>query len=684
MMSERDVSRAAWQHDDDEISLWVGAHQLLRHTPSEPAFDVGRGLAQASSSRGHFTLADADVSRRALSHGWLDESTQRLYLASAPGEPAVLALTLHPRSSGVELRIQSFDDTLNRVWCRVPAEQDEHVWGGGEQFSYLDLRGRSFPLWVGEAGVGRDSSTAVTRQADAQCAGGGGDYHTTYCPQPTFLSSRHYAVHAQTSVYSYFDFSSESQHLLHFWGIPEALEFYVAEDIPTLVSVLSSRFGRPPRLPRWVMKGAILGLKDGKVHAQQRLDEALAHGVRVSALWCEDWEGLRKTTFGKRLFWDWQWSSRRYPDYEQWLTALNAAGIRFLGYVNPYLCEDGPLFTEAQRAGFLVKNPQGETYRVDFGEFSCGLVDFTLPEAAHWFETRILQREMIDKGLGGWMADFGEYQPVDAVLHEGDGWVEHNRLPVRWAKSNARAVERAGRTGDILFFMRSGYVGSQPHCPLLWGGDQSVDFSRHDGLPSVIPAALSAGLMGYPYHHSDIGGYTSLFGNVRSPELFQRWSELAAFTAVMRTHEGNRPEENVQFWHSPEVLAHFARMTRLYSLLSPYLSHLVDEAESHGWPIQRPVFFHHEHDVRTLALQDQFLYGRDVLVAPVLAEGACQRRVYLPQGVQWIHLWSGSVFDGGQFLDIEAPLGYPPVFIRIDSHWREFWESLPQRLETPL
>ena len=363
-----------------------------------------------------------------------------------------------------------------------------------------------------------------------------------------------------------------------------------------------------------------------------------------------------------------------------WIAPLAAQHIRFLGYVNPYLCEDGPLFREAQHAGYLITQSNGDVYRVDFGEFICGMVDFSLPAAAEWFEVRVLHTEMLSKGLSGWMADFGEYQPPDAVVNGGDGWQQHNLLPVLWARSNARAIERAGKTGEALFFMRSGYTGSQRYCSLMWAGDQSVDFSRHDGLPSVISAALSAGLVGFPYHHSDIGGYTSLFGNVRSPELFQRWAELAAFTAVMRTHEGNRPDDNVQFWHSPEVLAHFARMTQLYAALKPYRMQCVKDAETHGWPLQRPLFFHFENDLRTWALQDCFLLGADLLVAPVLENLVRVRHTYLPQGERWVHLWTRQTFEGGQHVTVAAPLGSPPVFVREKSEWLDTLLTVPQQL----
>jgi alpha-glucosidase len=252
----------------------------------------------------------------------------------------------------------------------------------------------------------------------------------------------------------------------------------------------------------------------------------------------------------------------------------------------------------------------------------------------------------------------------------------HNAWPTLWAKVNAEAVARRGKTGQVLFFMRAGFTGVQAYCPLLWAGDQSVDFTRHDGLPTVICAALSSGLLGNAYHHSDIGGYTSLFGNVRTAELLQRWSEMAAFTAVMRSHEGNRPGDNLQLDHDREVLVHFARMTRIYRHLAPYLAALSREASATGLPVQRPLFLHFEDDERAYDSQTSYLYGPDLLVAPVLEAGARRWRTYLPHGVTWVHVWSRMEYPGGQEVEVAAPLGEPPVFQRKGSPFEALFAGL--------
>ena len=284
---------------------------------------------------------------------------------------------------------------------------------------------------------------------------------------------------------------------------------------------------------------------------------------------------------------------------------------------------------------------------------------------------------MLDLGVSGWMADFGEYLPIDVRLADGtDGMLAHNAWPVLWAEVNARAVTARGKRGDAVFFMRAGFSGISRFCPLLWAGDQSVDFSRHDGIGTVVCAALSSGLVGNAYHHGDLGGYTSLFGNVRTPELLMRWTELAAFCPVMRSHEGNRPEQNLQLDGDPAVLAHFVRFSRIHAALAPYVASLCDEAVATGLPLQRPLFLDYEDDPACWETQTQYGYGRDLLIAPVLADGARTWEAYLPAGALWVHLWSTNAYPGGRCVQVDAPLGAPPVFFRADSPFAELFAGI--------
>ena len=255
--------------------------------------------------------------------------------------------------------------------------------------------------------------------------------------------------------------------------------------------------------------------------------------------------------------------------------------------------------------------------------------------------------------------------------------IEHNHWPALWAQCNYDAVSEAGKLGEVVYFMRAGFTGSQKYCTLLWAGDQSVDFSRHDGLCTVISAALSAGMSGCGLTHSDIGGYTSLFDNTRTKEVFLRWAEMAAFTPVMRTHEGNRPDTNFQYYDDEDCMNRLARLVDIYTALAPMLKELVHENAESGIPVQRPLFLHHEDDPRCYTEQFEYLLGADVLVAPVWQSEQTERSVYLPEG-EWIHLWTGKSYGQGDHA-VPAPLGDTPVFYRKDSRWASLMENIRSR-----
>ena len=655
------------------FDLGIAGRTVVQHRTWAPAFFVGRGRADVAMYRGNFDISDRLDERVGLRSALVAGST--IHLSVARGQPVLLTLSLQ---EGM-LLLTCSDPEINRLWVRLHAEKGERIWGGGEQMSYFDLAGRRFPLWTSEPGVGRDKSTLLTFQAD-QMGRAGGDYWNTNYPQPTYISSRHYALHIETTAYSCFDFRDPDFHEIEVWEVPSRLEFYAADRFSDLVSQLSTRFGRPPRLPEWAFSGAVLGLKDG-MRSFARLDAMVAAGAAVTGLWCEDWAGLRVTSFGKRLFWDWRASESRYPGLRGQVAALAERGIRFLNYINPYLANDGALYAEALAGGHLARRlDSDEPYLVDFGEFDAGIVDFTNPAAAEWFAERVIGQETLDLGILGWMADFGEYLPIDVRLANGmDGMLAHNAWPTLWAEVNARAIASRGLTGNALFFMRAGFTGVSKYCPLLWAGDQSVDFSRHDGIGTVIRAALSSGLLGNAYHHSDLGGYTSLFGNVRTPELLIRWSELSAFSPVMRSHEGNRPDENLQIDGDPLVLEHFVRMSQVHAALAPYVAALCDEAVAHGWPLQRPLFLDYEDDLECWGIDTEFCYGRDLLVAPVIEANMTEWDAYLPAGAEWVHLWSHTRYTGGVQITVESPLGAPPVFYRADSLLAALFSSLASR-----
>jgi sulfoquinovosidase len=667
---------ARFEPKGDGFDLMLGDRVILRHRVDSPAFRIAKGNPTVTMVRGNFRHEDTPDDERELRYARFNTGRSTdLFVSDEEGGEAWLCLSIDkandPERSTLFAALRNDYDRLSVDFVIGP---DEIFWGGGEQMSHLALNSRKFPMWTSEPGVGRQPGTELTDRMNADGSMAGGDYWTTNYPQPTILSSLGYSIHAETRSYCEIDLTESGRLRINIWSCSPTFSLVAAKNISDLVKKVGDSFGRQPPLPEWAIGGAIVGLKDG-ANSFARLEKIIAAGAAVSGLWCEDWVGIRQTSFGRRLFWNWQWNAARYPDLPAQIAALQERGIRFLGYVNPYLAVDGSQYAQARRLGYLaLKLDSDEPYAVDFGEFDAGVVDFTNPDAAAWFSEEIIGKQMLDFGLDGWMADFGEYLPVDLRLHNGNPMEQHNRWPVHWAKVNADAIAAHGRTGDALFFMRAGFTGVQAYCPLLWAGDQSVDFSRHDGIGTVITAALSSGLVGNAYSHSDVGGYTSLHGNVRTEELMQRWYELAAFTPVMRTHEGNRPDENLQIDSTPELLAGFARWSQVHAALAPWVRHLCDEVAATGLPAQRALFLHYPGDRETFTIQDQYLYGSDLMVAPVIEQGAIRRDVYLPKD-GWVHVWSGVHFKPG-WHEVDAPVGSPPVFWREESAFAGLFATL--------
>lgn len=661
--------QACWNH-----TAWILRHNdtiLLEASPQRPMIYVGVGQESVEMYRGNFKIEDYLSERvplrvtgaEEMDSGWTLDLEERLRIqVMLQGELA-------------ELSFEQLDPSINRFWLRVCADADESCYGCGEQMSYLNLRGRHFPLWTSEPGVGRDKTTYITWRSDVENKAGG-DYYNTNYPQPTYVSSRKYYLHADCTAYADFDFRNEAFHELQFWAVPNRIRIEAADNWENLLYRLSEFLGRQPLLPDWIYNGVILGVQGGTERAFSLAERTLQSGVPLAGIWCQDWAGKRETSFGRRLQWDWKLNEKMYPGLPAKIREYKEHGIRFLAYNNGYLVNDGELYREAKEKGYFALAADGGDYLVDFGEFYCGVVDLTNPEAFEWYKDCI-KKQILALGIDGWMADFGEYLPTDVKLFNGvSPMLEHNHWPALWARCNYEAVAESGKLGEAVFFMRAGATGSQKYCPLLWAGDQSVDFSRHDGLGTTITAALSAGMCGCGLSHSDIGGYTSLFGNRRTKELFLRWAEMAVFTPVMRTHEGNRPDENFQVYDDEDALKQFARLAKIHVALKPYLKQLVEENATRGLPVQRPLFVHYPEDRAAYHIQTEYLFGRELLVAPVLEKEVCKWRVYLPQD-SWVHLWSGAEFDGGEHL-VDAPIGYPPVFYRKESEYKRLFRGLAE------
>jgi alpha-glucosidase len=648
---------------ENGFKIFYKNYLFIDHNTENPAFKLGIGKGKYRMRMGDFKIREKLNKKIPLLNFKIISQDEKQSIIELSSKDHTLKVELVEKQEKLFLYFSTPNEKINRFWLSIIAEENEAIFGCGEQYSELNLRGKEIPLFVEEQGVGR---------GDPPCTG---DWYTTYYPQPTFISSNNYYYHVNTTYYSKFDFTAKKKHELYIWEVPKTIIFGKFDNLLETISHLSDYLGRQPKLVDWAYDGLWLGLQGGKEFVEKAIEICKEYKIKLNAVWCQDWEGINMTCQGKQLFWNWEYDDVLYPNLPSYIKVLNDKGIKFLGYINPYLNNSGSLYKEAKQKGYLIKTEHGEIFYDDSTPENCfAILDLSNPDAFEWIKS-IIVNNLINVGLDGYMCDYGEYTPINIKLHSGiDPEAFHNQYPVLWAKVNYEALKETNSLNNVTFFNRSGYTHTSKYVPLMWAGDQLVTWSVDDGLPSVIPAGISLGLCGIGYFHFDIGGFHSLMGQKRTKEIFLRWTELAAFSIIMRSHEGIKPWENWQYNSDEETLYHLSKMVKIHVKLKPYFQNCSEIYQKRGIPIIRPCFLHYDHEPILFDLKYQFLLGKDLLVAPVIKPNQTEWKVYLPED-NWIHLWTDERFSKG-WITIGAPIGQPPVFYRTTSRYKELFEEI--------
>lgn len=560
---------------------------------------------------------------------------------------------------------------------------EEAFFGLGTQVTGLNLRGRTYPLWTQEQGNGKPENGGVFPLNNIPEA--------AYAPMGVWHSSAGYSAIIGHDAYSELDLCErhDDRVSLRSFGEPSAYPEFVlvaGESPKERLTAITEYTGRlNPEPPAWVF-GPWLDAVGGAWRIEEVVKAARDNDIPASAVWAEDWIGGENTGTGFRLSYKWAWDTDTYPMLPGRIDGLHADGFAFLAYFNPFVPETVPRWQEAVDNGYLIEDAGGDVITFKDPAFrDASLVDLSDPQAVEWlkgYQTTAAR----DLEIDGWMADFAEWWPLEAQPEgEATGWNYHNRYPLAWQRANRASLESVHQgdtergANDWTFFARSGWAstngGSAGTTPTMWGGDQDTDWDYDDGFPTIIPIGTHVGLAGVAIFGSDIAGYNSIGTPNTTKELFFRWSAAGAFHPLMRTHHGGDECENWSFDRDDESIAHFRRWASVHTLLYPYFRTLAAEAMQKGWPITRHPWLVEPEAAKLWEGEDYLWFvGDDILVAPVLEEGAGERVVELP-GAGWWPLF-GDTPESATDPTVSAAPTETPAFVRPGAALPLLWRPV--------
>lgn len=363
------------------------------------------------------------------------------------------------------------------------------------------------------------------------------------------------------------------------------------------------------------------------------------------------------------------WHPQHFPDPRGMLATLHEQGFKAMAIIDPGIkAERGYwVYEQGVAQDCFIKYPDETRYTAPVWPGFCHFPDFTDPKVRAWWGE--LHRGLLEDGIDALWNDMNEIALIvrnprrtwvpDIVRHskEGQGADHaeiHNLYGLLMVRATHEGLHRLCPGRRPLVLSRSGWAGLQRYA-IHWTGDNR---STWDHLRLAVQIVLTLGLSGIPISGADVGG----FAGGPTPELYARWMQVGAFMPFFRVHCMIHSPAQEPWAFGPQVEAINRRYLELRYRLLPYLYTAVWQAAQYGLPVVRAMPFAYPHDAATYSMDDQYLFGDALLIAPVMEEGAMQRTVYLPSGV-WYNFWTGRAHEGGQTLEVQAPLEVLPLFV---------------------
>lgn len=617
--------------------------EMLRLAP-----DIRKKPLTVREDKGEWSVYDAEGRRRALIN--LREPVLDYWSDLLPVPQETLDITFYPDDKK-EIRLSAYDhfsppryDALPLAYCvkeghkeratiSFECQPDEVFAGTGERFYKMDLSGHTFQL------KNQDGQGVNNRRA--------------YKNIPFYLSSRMYGVFYHTSAHSKLSLADHSTRSVQFLSDQAMLDvFLIGGNTPEeILCGYRSLTGFPSMPPLWSFGTWMSRM------TYFSADEvtAICNRLRAEQYPC-DVIHLDTGWFKTDWLCEWKFNDERFPDPKGFIHQLKDNGFRVSLWQLPYVAEDAEQIDEARENNYigpLTKKQDSEGSNFSALDYA-GTIDFTYPKAVEWYKG--LLKNLLDMGVTCIKADFGENIHMDAEYHGMSPELLNNLYALLYQKAAYEITKEV--TGDGIIWARAAWAGCQRY-PLHWGGDSA---STWDGMAGSLKGGIHFGLSGFAFWSHDVPGFHSLPNFMNSPvtdDLYVRWTQFGVFSSHIRYHGTSKREP----WSYPAIAPIVKKWWNLRYALIPYIIEQSEKATRTGYPVLRALIFHHPEDRLCWHIDDEYYFGDDFLVAPVM-NGDNRRDVYLPEG-RWVNFFTGERLEGGRWLkNLEVPLDEMPVYVR--------------------
>lgn len=570
-----------------------------------------------------------------------------------PDPQETLDLRLFPDGKH-EVRLAAYDhfsppryDALPLGYCKTEGKNDratlsfecklnECFAGTGERFEKMDLSGQTFFL----------------KNQDGQ----GVNNRRTYKNIPFYLSSRMYGVFYHTTAHSKLSLAGVSTRSVEFMSDQALIDAFIigGDTVEEILRGYRDLTGYPSMPPLWsfgIWMSRMTYFSADEVNGicdRLRKEHYPCDVIHLDTGWFKtDW------------LCEWKFNEERFPDPKKFVQDLLKKGFKVSLWQLPYVAEDAEQIDEARKNNYICKlTKQQDSEGSNFSALDyAGTIDFTSEKATEWYKG--LLKRLLDMGVKCIKTDFGENIHMDAEYENMSPELLNNLYALLYQKAAYEITKDV--TGDGIVWVRAAWAGCQRY-PLHWGGDSC---SSWDGLAGSLRGGLHFGLSGFAFWSHDVPGFHTLpnfMNSVVQDDVYMRWTQFGVFSSHIRYHGTNKREP----WHYPNIAPMVKRWWKLRYKLIPYILRESEKATHSGSTIVQALIFHHPEDNNCWHIDDEYYFGDDFLVAPVMSSDNC-RDIYLPEG-EWVEFFTGdrfSVSDGGKWLkNIETPLDRMPVFVR--------------------